>query len=140
MNSSNPYGRYTLAQQELRDIAFASSSENVVGAKFVENWHPHAPRATGFGTARRVGYLPIDIIESSVSYENDEAGWSSVPSQRVVQRRERAATRRKNREANSGWMGRDESVPTAGTSLVESSPRRSDWVLRKDGSHDLVTR
>ena len=138
--SRSPYDRYTPAQQELRAIAFSISSEKVPGARFVDGWHPHDPRPTGFATDRPA-YIPVDLaadLDAAAEREKDpDAGWISVPSQRVLKRRERAANRRKARDATSSWLGRSEEP---GTSLVETYALRADWVLRKDGSHELVIR
>jgi hypothetical protein len=135
------HNRYTPAQQELRDIAFAASSSAVVGARYVDGWSPLDSRAT---IAQREFYLPVSTIASMAAarLENDDAGWVSVPSARNIKRRERAAQRRKMREAESGsWLGRSEEgiAPSAGKALDDNRVSHTDWVLRKDGSHDLVS-
>ena len=133
---SASHNRYTPAQQELRAIAFSISSEKVTGARYVDGWHPHDPRPTGF-TSDRPSYLTVDVIADLDAAADPDAGWISVPAPRTLKRRERAASRRKARDATSTWLGRGEEQ---GTSLVESYALRSDWVLRKDGSHDLMIR
>ncbi len=139
--SRSPYDRYTPAQQELRAIAFSISSEKVPGARYVDGWHPHDPRPTGFVADRPAAYIPVDLaadLDAAAEREKDpDAGWISVPSQRTLKRRERCAARRKERDATSTWLGRSDEP---GTSLVETYNLRSDWVSRKDGSHELVTR
>jgi hypothetical protein len=138
------YNRYTPAQQELRDIAFANSSASIVGAKYVDGWTPCSFSDAGHGV-----YLPTNTIASlaAARYENNpDAGWITVPSERIIKRRERAVQRRKMREADvSAWLGRSDLAATeapgaaAGTALVNPRSFQSDWVLRKDGSHDLVS-
>ena len=142
------YNKYTPAQQELRDIAFANSSASIVGAKFVDGWTQLTPRPATFSDAGHGVYLPTNTIASlaAARYENNpDAGWVTVPSERVMKRRERAAQRRKMREADaSAWLGRSDlaaeaPVAAAGSALVNPRSFQSDWVLRKDGSHDLVS-
>jgi hypothetical protein len=141
--SNNPYDQFSPAQQELRALAFAISSEKVPGARYVDGWEATDPRPTGFAQAH-AGYLTVDTLANlqaaAEQAEDPEAGWISVPSQRVTKRRERAAGRRKERDATSAWLGRGEEGAASGTSLVESFNRRADWVSRKDGSHELVIR
>ena len=108
---------YTPAQQELRAIAFSVSSEKVPGALYVDGWHLHDPRPTGFPLTND-GYLPLDII---ADLDAATAGWTSVPSHRIVKRRERHAAHRKERDATSAWLGRGDEQ---GSSLVESYSRR----------------
>jgi hypothetical protein len=137
------HNRYTPAQQELRDIAFAASSSSIVGARYVDGWSPLDSRP-GTAIAQREFYLPVNTIASMAAahLENDDAGWVSVPSARNIRRRERAAQRRKMREAESGsWLGRSEEgiVPFAGKAINDNRVSHTDWVLRKDGSHDLVS-
>jgi hypothetical protein len=139
-NSRSPYDRYTPAQQELRAIAFSISSEKVPGANYVDGWHLHDPRPTGFASDRP-SYLTVDVIanlEAAAEQARDpDAGWISVPALRTLKRRERAASNRKARDATSTWLGRGEEQ---GTSLVDNYSLRADWVARKDGSHELVIR
>jgi hypothetical protein len=138
--SNNPYEQFSPAQQELRTIAFAISSEKVAGARYVDGWDVTDPRPTGFASAH-AGYLTVDTLANlqaaAEQAEDPEAGWISVPSQRVTRRRERAAGHRKERDVTSTWLGRGDEP---GASLVEIYNRRTDWVPRKDGSHELVIR
>jgi len=137
---STSRNHYTPAQQELRAIAFSVSSENVPGARYVDGWHQHDPRPTGFPQTND-GYLPLDVIadldSAAEKKRNPDGCWKSVPSPRIVKRRERHAAHRKERDATFSWLGRTEEP---GVSLAETYSRRSDWVLRKDGSHELLTR
>jgi hypothetical protein len=141
--SNNPYDQFSPAQQELRALAFAISSEKVPGARYVSGWDVTDPRPTDFAPAH-AGYLTVDTLANlqaaAEQAEDPEAGWISVPSQRIIKRRERAAGRRKERDATSTWLGRGEEDVAPGTSLVESYNRRAEWVSRKDGSHELVLR
>ena len=130
--SRNPYDQYSLAEQERRDIAFAISSEKVVGARYVDGWDVTDPRPTGFAVPS--GYLTVDTIAAA---SDPDGGWTSVPSQRLVKKRERRTAHRRERDVTSTWLGRGDEP---GASLVEIYNRRTDWVPRKDGSHELVIR
>lgn len=132
--------RYSPAQEELRAIAFAASSESVPGAKFIAGWDVHTPRASGFG--RRASYLPANLVASPAPYADDEAGWISVPSQRTMKRRERRAANHKMRESASAWLGRaDGAEMPAGTALASSDGTpRAFWIPQRDGSQKLEVR
>lgn len=139
--SRSRYERYTPAQQELRAIAFSISSDKVIGANYVAGWQHTDPRPTGFAPLSHENYMPVDQRASLTVPDDEDAGWISVPSQRILKRRERAAARRKEREATGGWLGgRGEDVPGASSLIDPSVPLRADWMLRKDGSHELVIR
>jgi hypothetical protein len=132
--------RFSPAQEELRAIAFAASSESIPGAKFLTGWDIHAPRASGFG--RRTSYLTADRTSSPAPYADDNAGWVSVPSQRIVKRRERRSANHKARESASAWLGRTDGAEVpVGTALVSTGGApRAFWVPKKDGSHALEVR
>ncbi len=139
----SPYDRYTLAQQELRDINFSISSEKVPGAHYVDGWHQNDSLTTGFPLTNS-GYLPLDVIADLAAAveqaSGSDGGWTAFPSRRILKHRARRTAHRKSRDATSAWLGRAEEGGAPGTSLVESYNLRSDWVIRKDGSHELVTR
>jgi hypothetical protein len=110
-------------------------------ASYVSGWYPDDPRPSGFAP-RRSDYLTVDVIadlKAATKHRWDpDASWTSVPSQRTLKRRERAANRRKTRDATSAWLGRGEE--SGSSLLVDAFSRRADWVLRKDGSSELVIR
>lgn len=108
-------------------MRFAESSRRVVGANW-KNESEGTTRPHGFAPPPE-GWMPYDIYNASINAydpEDPDAGWQEVPSLRILRKREKAAERRRAREAGltvseirafqnaladaawDGWAGRND--------------------------------
>lgn len=104
-----------MSSDDLRALRAAESSKRVVGAV----WNDDVPTPGLFGPDP-VDWVPFEVYRQSLisyNYDDPEAGWESVPSDRTLKRRRQAAQRRRRRDAglrqdpdigldaDSGWLG-----------------------------------
>jgi hypothetical protein len=116
----------SITLEDARAMRFAESSRRVVGATW-KNENEGTTISHNFSPVPE-GWMPYDAYISSINAydtEDPDAGWEQVPSMRILRKREKAAERRRAREAGmtvseirafqsamadsvwDGWVGRN---------------------------------